>query len=242
MNYKSQAFGYLTSLFLCVLAVSVPFPRPLFAQNQELQQKVEQIKDAAAQNKKALAQYTWVEQVTMSVKGTEKKQEHFQVVLWPDGTPDETSLDRPAFLDSGGVGSHVRKHDDKKKEEYEEYVDQVKSLIHQYIPLQKDMLQQAYQQGNIMMEPQAGTPEEFRVVISNYVKKGDTMTLVMEEAQKDLVSVTIATYMDEPSDVATASAQFTRIPGGPQHVSSETINVVKKQLTILIQNSNYDRL
>ena len=32
-----------------------------------------------AQNKQALAQYTWAEQVTISLKGEQKKQEHFQV-------------------------------------------------------------------------------------------------------------------------------------------------------------------
>ena len=242
MNHKSQRLSYLTALSLCVLAARVLHTQPLFAQNEELQQKVEQIKQATAQNKKSLAQYTWVEQVTISLKGTQKKQERFQVVLWPDGTPEETSLDQPAFLDSGGIGSHMRKRVEKKKEEFEEYADQIKSLIRQYVPPDKDMLQQAYQRGNIMMGPHARPPGEFRLAISNYIKQGDNMTLVIDEAQKDLVSVSIATYIDEPSDEVTVSAQFTGIPGGPHHVSSETINGVKKQLTIVIQNSDYQKL
>jgi len=242
MNHKSRRFWYLTSLLLCVLPACVPFIRPLYAQNEELQQILEQIKQAAAQNKQALVHYTWVEQVTISLKGTQKKQEHFQVVLWPDGTPEETSLDQPAFLDSGGIGSHVRKHVEKKKEEYEQYADQIKSLIRQYVPPDREMLQQAYQQGNIMMEPQAGPSGKFRLVISNYIKKGDNMTLVIDKVQKDLMNVSIATYMDDPSDAVTVSAQFTGIPGGPRHVSSETINGVRKQLTIVVQNSDYQKL
>jgi len=55
------------------------------------------------------------------------------------------------------------------------------------------MLQQAYQQGNVMMGPVGGAPGEYRLVISNYVKQGDNMTLVMNKAQKSLVRTIRAT-------------------------------------------------
>ena len=54
------------------------------------------------ENKQSLAQYTWVEQVTISLKGEQKKQEHFQVRLGPDGKPQKTSLDPPPEPPSGG--------------------------------------------------------------------------------------------------------------------------------------------
>ena len=44
------------------------------------------------------------------------------------------------------------------------------------------MIQQSYQQGNIMMGPE-GAPGEFRLVISNYIKQGDKMTLVVDKNQ-----------------------------------------------------------
>ena len=56
------------------------------AQNPELQQRVAEIKEAAAKNKQALASYSWNEVVTISLKGEPKKQEHFQVRLGPDGS------------------------------------------------------------------------------------------------------------------------------------------------------------
>ena len=36
--------------------------------------------------------------------------------------------------------------------------------------------------------------------------------------------------------------RFSGIPGGPNHVSAETINGVSKQLTIAIRNSNYQKI
>ena len=147
------------------------------AQNPELQQKVAEVKEAMAANKQALAQYTWQEQVTVSLKGDVKKQEHFQVRLGPDGKPQKQSLDAPpqAAAPSGGrLKQHVV---EKKKDEYKEYVDQIKDLIQQYVPPEKDMLEQAAQKGNVALGPAGGAPGQYRLVLSNYVKQGDNMTL-----------------------------------------------------------------
>lgn len=242
MKHRLRRVSNSALPFLCLVAGYTPFARPVLAQSQELQQKVAEIKQAAAQNKQALAQYTWVEQVTISLKGEQKRQEHFQVRLGPDGKPQKTSLDAPESSDGGGREGRLKKHIvEKKKEEYKEYADQIKALIQQYLPPEKELLAQAYQKGSIAVSP-AGAPGEYQLVISNYLKQGDKMTLVVDEEQKDLLSLTIATYMDSPSDAVNVSAQFDRIPGGPRHVSSETINGVSKQLTISIQNGNYQRM
>jgi len=46
----------------------------------------------------------------------------------------------------------------KKKEEYEDYANQIKALIQQYVPPDKDAIEQARQKGNIALSPEAGTP------------------------------------------------------------------------------------
>lgn len=218
------------------------------AQSPDLQQKLAEVKQAAAANKQALAQYTWVEQVTISLKGEEKKQEHFQVRLGPDGKPQKQSLDPPpqqqqAGDSGGGRGGRIKERVvAKKKEEYKDYADSIKSLIDQYVPPDKDLLQQAYQKGNIVVGPQAGAEGQYRLVVSNYIKQGDNLTLVFDKAQKNLVSMSIASYLDEPKDAVNANFQFTSIPEGPGHVSAATINGVSKQLTIAIANSNYQHL
>jgi hypothetical protein len=212
------------------------------AQNTELQQKVAEVKQAAAANKQALAQYTWQEQVTVSLKGEQKKQEHFQVRLGPDGKPQKQSLDPPqeAAAPSGGrLKQHVV---EKKKDEYKDYVDQIKELIQQYVPPDKDLLEQAVQKGNIALGPAGGAPGQYRLALSNYVKQGDKMTLLFDKNQKALVGVTIASYLNDPKDAVNVTVTFAGIPGGPNHVASQTIDGVSKQLTIVISNSNYQRM
>jgi hypothetical protein len=128
---------YAVLPLLVALGIGTLDARPAAAQNPEIQQKVAEIKEAAAKNKQALAQYTWVEQVTISLKGEEKKQEHFQVRVGPDGKNQKTSLDpaAPAADSGGGRGGRLKSRIvDKKKEEYKEYADQIKALIQQYVP------------------------------------------------------------------------------------------------------------
>src|ERR1700675_3465899 len=183
-----------------------------------------------AKNKMSLAQYTWVEQVNISLKGELKKQEHFQVRLGPDGKPQKTPLDPPAEPPSGG---RLKKHIvEKKKEEYEEYAEQMKALAQQYVPPDKDLLQQASAQGNITLGTGAGAPHDVQLVIHNYLKPQDSMTLVIDKTQKELLRVQIASYMDDPKDAMNLTVQFSRLPEGPNHVSSMVINGVSKQLSI----------
>jgi hypothetical protein len=234
--------GFRISFMVYWLVATAAFAWLLAAQSPEMQAKIAEVKEAAAKNKQMLAQYTWVEQDTIILKGEQKKQEHFQVRLGPDGKPQKTSLDAQAPAASGHEG-RLKKHIiEKKKEEYKEYADQIRELIRQYLPPDRDAIEQARQKGNIMVGQEPNSPGQYRVVISNYVKQGDSMTLVMDPAQKNIASLRISTYLDDPKDAVKVDAEFSPIPGGPNHVSAATINGVSKQLTIAIQNSNYQKL
>lgn len=230
----------VASLGVGTLAASTIFVPSLKAQNPEMQQRVAEVKESMAVNKQLLAQYTWMEQDVISIKGEEKKEELYNVQLGPNGKPQKTPVDPTSVSDDERHRRGLRgRIVEKKTDEFKEYGDQIKTLVQQYVPPDKDMLQQAYQQGNVMMGPVGGAPGEYRLVISNYVKQGDNMTLVMNKAQKSLVSLSIATYLNDPSDAVKVNVQFARIPNGPNHVTTETIDGVSKQLTITVQNSNY---
>jgi hypothetical protein len=226
-----------------VLAIGAASTHSLVAQNADVQQKVAALKAAMAQNKQALFEYSWVEQDTISLKGEQKKQEQFQVRLGPDGKPQKTPIGESAPPPSSGRDGRLKQHVvAKKKAEYQDYADSIKALIQQYVPPDQGALDQARQKGNISASPEADTPGQFKLVITNYVKQGDNMTLVVDKATKALVSLSIATYLNDPKDAVTVSVQFGAIPGGPNHVASQTINGVSKQLTIAVQNSNYQKV
>jgi D-alanyl-D-alanine dipeptidase len=215
--------------------------RPANAQGPELQQRVAEIKEATAQNKQALMSYSWNELVTISLKGEQKKQEHFQVRLGPDGKPVKTSLDPPAEAAPSG-GRLKQRVVANKTEEYTDYANAMKALAQQYVPPSGDLLQQAYAQGNVTLGPASGSPNEVQLVIHNYLKPQDSMTLVFDKQQKALLSVQIASYMSDPKDAMTLQVTFSRLPNGPNHVATVVMDGVSKQLNIATQNSNYQHV
>lgn len=237
---KDRVRRILSTMFLTLFLAGVGLVCPANAQNPELQQRVADIKEAAARNKQALASYTWNELVTISLKGEQKKQEHFQVRLGPDGKPQKTSMDAPPAEPSGGrLKRHVV---EKKKEEYTDYANAMKALAQQYVPPDGELIQKAYAQGNVTLGPTGGAPNQVQLVIHNYLKPQDSMTLVFDKAQKAIVSVQIASYMNDPKDAMTLMVQFSRLPDGTNHVDSVVMNGVSKQLNIATQNSNYQHV
>lgn len=213
------------------------------AQSPQMQERLSEVKTAIEVNKLLLAQYSWTEQDIISIKGEQKKEELYNVQIGPNGKPQKTPVDPNSVSDDERHRRGLRgRIIERKIEEYKEYAEQIKSLVQQYLPPDKDMLQQAYQQGNVLAGPEGGAPGEYRLVISNYVKQGDNMTLVMNKPQKALVSVSISTYLDDPSDAVKVNVQFSKIPNGPNHVTTEAIDGVKKQLRIEILNTNYQHM
>jgi hypothetical protein len=210
------------------------------AQNLDLQQRVAEVKQSNANNKMALASYTWNEQVTISLKGDVKKVQHFQVRLGPDLTQQKTSLDPPPDPPSGG---RLKKRVvAKKKEEYSDYADQMKALAQQYVPPAGDLLQQAFAQGNILVGPAAGAPNVLQLVVRNFLKPQDSMTIVFDRAQKQVLQIQIASYMSDPKDAMNLSVQFSRLPDGTNHVSNMVLDGASKQMNIAIANSNYQHV
>ena len=140
----------------------------------------------------------------------------------------------------GGREGRVKEHViEKKKEEYQEYGQQIGALAKQYTTPNPQLLMQAKQAGNISLEPGDGTVS---LVIKNYVKQGDSMTFTLDPQSKQLQNVRVSSYLNDPSDAVTISAEFAQLPDGTNHVASTLINGVSKQLTVNEQNSNYQKM
>jgi hypothetical protein len=224
----------VVAALLTVLAFVVA-PEAL-SQNTELQQRVAAIKQYLSLNKQVLAQYTWQESQTVSVKGEVKKQELFQVRMGPDGQPQKTNLDPDQ---SSGGRRHGIKH--RIKEDYEKYGQEIAALAQSYAQPDPGKFQQLFDQGNVMLGS-AGMPNEVKVVVSGYLKQGDSVTIIFNKEQQAIQSLQISSYLDDPQDAVTISAQYAQLPNGPNHVASMIVNGVSKQLTVQMQNSNYQKM
>jgi hypothetical protein len=215
-------------------------PIPLIAQNPQLQQKVEEVKQASIANKLDLAHYGWQEEQTISLKGEVKKTVIYQVSIGPGGTQQKvvlSSLPAAAPPSGGRMKQHVV---EKKTDEFQQYGQDIGALAKQYTQPDRQLLQQAYQQGNISLQA-GGSEGAISLVIRNYIKPGDSMTLVFNQAAKTIEGIQVATYLSDPKDAVTLAVQFAKLPSGTNHVTTTQVDGVSKQMTVAILNSNYQQ-
>jgi len=219
--------------FAAVLLVFIPRAA---AQDPQLQQRIAEIKQYLSLNKQAVALYAWQESQTTSVKGDVKNQGLFQVQMGPNGQPQKTALDPDQ---SSGGRRHGIKH--RIEEDYEEYGQQIAALAQSYAQPDPGKLRKMFDQGNVKLGS-AGAANESKAVISGYLKPGDSPTIIYNKAQQAIQSPQIASCLNDPSDAVKISAQYAQLPNGPNHIASMFVDGVSKQLTVQIQNTNYQRL
>jgi hypothetical protein len=230
-------------LIVFVMGVIALFTTTGYSQNPQAQEKIAELKQSMAKNKQALAQYSWQEQDTISIKGEVKKQELFQVRMGPDGKNQKTAIGTQAAQQqsSGGRQGRVKQRVvEKKTEEFKEYAQQIKELAQAYAHPDPQKLQQAFQQGNLSLAS-AGSSSMFAMTIKNYLKPNDSVVLTLAK-NTGIKDIKINSYLKDPSDAVNLAIQFEQLPDGTNHVSTMSLDGVSKKLNVAIRNSNYQKM
>lgn len=229
----------LTKLTAILLSVSIlpiiPIAPLAVAQDQQMLDKLMAIKTAQETNKQKLAQYTWTETETISIKGDVKDTKTYQVQM-VNGQQQKTLVNDQKAQSGGREGRVKERIIEKETQEYEEYGQSISALAKQYTTPNPEALMQAKQAGNISLQLGASTVS---LVIKNYVKPGDSMTMTVSEQTHSPVSLEVNSYLNDPKDAVTISAQFAKLSDGTNHVATTQIDGVSKHLTVNEQNSNY---
>ena len=205
--------------------------------NSELQEKVAAVKQAAAENKQKLQQYTWVETIQLTLKGDPKPPTQNSCRYGPDGQVQKTPIGPPAQQPSGG--RMKQRVIEKKKEEMKDYMQDVKGVLAMYVPPDPQRMQQAYQSGNVALNP---VPGAVNLVFTNYAQPGDKMSLTFDTAAKKITTLSVDTYMGEEKDKVTLQVQMGSLPDGTNYAQQTVLNASAKNLTVTTTNSNYQRL
>jgi hypothetical protein len=205
----------------------------------ELQQKLAAVKQSIAQNQQMLHQYQWTETTQLTLNGDAKPPSQSLCQYGPDGTVQKTPLTPPPPPPSGGrIKQRVIAN---KTAEMKDYMGQVKTLLSQYVPPNPQKMQQAFQAGKASLNPSpdSGTTS---IVFKDYSLPGDQMTLTFSTAAKKIVALNVNTYMDDPKDVVTLTAQFASLPDSTNYVQQSVLNATAKKLVVTTTNSNYQKM
>ncbi|HJY90827.1 MAG TPA: hypothetical protein VJ255_11135 [Candidatus Acidoferrum sp.] len=216
-----------------VLVASIP----ALPQNPELQEKLAAVKAVAAENKQQLRQYQWIETTQLTLKGDQKPPTENSCQYGPDGQVQKTPIGPPPEQPSGG--RLKERIIEKKKAEIKDYMQDVKAVLAMYVPPDPQRMQQAYQAGNVALNP---VPGAVNLVFTNYAQQGDKMTLTFDTAAKKITSMNINTYMGETKDVVTLNVQMATLPNGPNYAKQTVLDATAKELVVTTTNSNYQKM
>jgi hypothetical protein len=210
---------------------------PALPQNPELQEKLAAVKAVAAENKQQLRQYQWIETTQLTLKGDQKPPTENSCQYGPDGQVQKTPIGPPPEQPSGG--RLKERIIEKKKAEMKDYMQDVKAVLAMYVPPDPQRMQQAYQAGNVALNP---VPGAVNLVFTNYAQQGDKMTLTFDTNAKKITSLNINTYMGEEKDVVTLRVQMGSLPDGTNYAQQTVLDATAKQLVVTTTNSNYQKM
>jgi hypothetical protein len=209
------------------------------------QDAVGALKQSMQQGLAKIRQYEWVETTIISMKGEEKSRKQNRCYYGADGKVQKVSLDQaaPAEQAQGGRGGRrgggkmKEKVVENKKDEMKEYMGRAAALIHSYVPPDPAKIQAAKDAGRVAMNPPAAG--KMRVVISQYLQPGDSLTVDMDTATSRLLGLGVNTYLDKPDEAVTMAVQMNTLPDGALYAAQTTLDVKAKNITVVIQNAGH---
>jgi hypothetical protein len=227
----------ISNRLLVIMALVLSGTGPAIAQSGELQEKLAAVKQAAAENKQQLRQYQWIETTQLTLKGDAKPPSQNQCQYGPDGQVKKTLISPPPAPPNGGrMKQRVIAN---KKEEMQDYMQDVKGLLAMYVPPDPQKMEQAFQAGKVSLSPGGGA---VNLVFTDYAEPGDRMTLSFDAASKKITSLSVNTYMGQSKDAVTLQVQMATIPGGPNYAQQTILNASAKELVVTTTNANYQKL
>jgi hypothetical protein len=205
---------------------------------EALKDKVEALQQHAAANRAALQKYGWTENVQVAVNGEVKTTKQMSCRYGPDGKPQCTPMGPPPQQqEQRGIRGRIA---EKKKEEFTEYLQQVKGLIGLYVPPDGARMKAAHAAGNASFSrPAAG---EAGLTFKNYSLPGDSMTIDFAMTARRMSALSVNSYLGDPSSPVTLNVQFAQLPDGTNYPAQEVVNAAAKGIVITVNNSNYQKI
>ena len=231
-KFRTNGKRLMGALVVMLSLAAVSFAQ---AGGAELKQKFAALKQSAAANQQKLHKYQWTEIQQVTYKGDQKPQQQFMCQYGPDGKVQKFPMG-PQQQPSGG--KFKQRMIEKKKDEMEQYMGQVKSLLAAYVPPNPAKMQQAAQAGKISLSRNAGAGL-VNFTFKDYVQPGDQMVVAFDPTAKKIANLNINTYMGQEKDAVTLLVDFSSLPDGTNYAEKTTLDVKAKQIVVTTINTNY---
>lgn len=189
-----------------------------------------------AKSLQSLPQYTFKQSTVMKLKGEVKSNTLNQVYFGPDGKPQTTQLSAPPpKQESSGGGRRGRVKEkivENKKEDMQEFVQQLVKLSNSYLVLPKEKMQALAQTGQFSQDATG-----IQLAVHDFVQPGDKLVLTFDPATKRQRKAVATTTLD--GGPVTVSADYQDLSDGLTYNAQTVISAPKKELELTMQTFEY---
>ena len=199
------------------------------------------IKQSLGKSAAALKQYQWVETTVVSIKGEEKSRTQNNCFYGADGKVQKTPVAAAPAEDSKKKRGLRGKIVENKKEEISESTKEAVALVKQYVPPDPARIQAAKDAGKLSIIP-PDAKGMVAVVIKDYLKVGDSLTITVNAATDVISSVTVATFTDSAKDAVGLKVSWGSFPDGTVYVATIHLDVAAQNLAVAIENTGYKKV
>jgi hypothetical protein len=197
------------------------------------------IKESLQKSAVALKQYQWVETTVISIKGDEKSRQQQNCYYGADGALQKTPIGAPPEeKKKRGIRGAVA---EDKKEEISGAAKEAVGLVKLYVPPDPARIQSAKDTGRLSVTP-PDKQGNVVVVIKDYLKPGDSLTLSLNAATNLLTGIKVATFTDSAKDAVDLNVTMGAFPDGTVYASAIQLTVASQKLGVAITNSGYKKL
>jgi uncharacterized protein YdeI (BOF family) len=222
---------------LCTLLFALS--NPAVAQQPSVSERVAALKATVAASQIILKQYEWIETTVVSLKGDEKSRKQERCYYGADGKVQKIEVSAsPAPAKKRGLRGKIIEN---KKEELTDYMKQAVALVKTYVPPDPAKIQAAKDAGKVsieVLEPGKRARLNFR----DYEKPGDNLGVEVDLVNSRLLSVKVATYLDDAKDAVTLNVRMGQLNDGTTYASDITLDAPAKKIQVAVENSGYRRM
>jgi hypothetical protein len=207
--------------------------------------RVAALKAALQENQGRLRQYEWIETTIISLKGEEKARKQQRCYYSADGkvqkvaVGDAAPAPAPAPQPSGGRrGGRIKERVvENKKEDMRDYMERAVALIHQYVPPNPALIQQAKDAGHLNLRPVGDGVVQLQ--FTSYLQPKDSFAIDVDGVANRLRAIALSTYLEKPDEPVTLNVRFATLDDGTSYAAQTTLDAPEKNIRVVVENSGY---
>lgn len=200
-----------------------------------VQDRVAALNSLVADSQAALKHYEWIETTIVTLHGEVRSRKQERCHYGPDGMLRKadvysSSFPRAAPREAG--------RPDRKPKDLTDAMQSAPILVKSYIPLDPSDMQAARRAGRIsVVVLQSG--KRVRVDVLDYHKVGDQVGIEIDLAKNRILRVTVATYLDNITDVVTLNATMGQLSDGTAYPAAIMLEEPTRSLNMAVQDTGY---